>query len=210
MGASEDGGTPRTHDRAAAATLAATRDALRARGRAARAALHADERAAATAAVVRRLAALDELRTARRVLLTRAVGDELDLGALETLLLDRGVTVALPVVDGVALRVVDLDRDRTTRPGWRGVAEPVGRPTDAPVDVVVVPALALDRRGERLGYGGGHFDRLLGGAAAEAVAVGAVFACQLVEEVPVAPHDVRLDVVVTEDGCWRDGVRGRC
>lgn len=186
---------------------AAARAAGREAGRRARASLGTAERDAATTSIVARLAALAEIGTASRVLLTRAVGDELDLRALEEHLRSVGTVVALPVVDGDHLRAVDVVAGSAVRPGWRGVPEPVGPTVVGPIDVVVVPALALDRRGERLGYGGGHFDRFLAGPAATATTVGAVFGVQLVEEVPTAPHDVRLDVVVTEEGEWRDGDR---
>lgn len=182
------------------------RGALRARGRAARAGLTTGQRRHAATAVAARVLALPEVRTARRVLLTRAVGDELDLRPLEQRLRAQGTTVALPVVDGDDLRVVDVTEATPTRPGWGGVPEPVGPTTTGPVDVVVVPALVLDRRGDRLGYGGGHFDRFLAGRAADATSVGAVFSVQLVPRVPTRPHDVRLDVVVTDAGAWRDGV----
>ena len=85
------------------------------------------------------------------------------------------------------------------------MAEPVGPPAAGPVEVVVVPALALDRDGARLGYGGGHFDRFLAGSGAGAVRIGAVFACQLVREIPTMPHDVPLDVIVTEGEVLRPG-----
>lgn len=162
------------------------------------------ERVDATAAVVARLLQLPEVTTARRVLLTAAVGDELDLAGLRDRLLARATTVALPVVDGDRLVAVDLGPDTELVPGWRGVPEPTGPPAAGPVDVVVVPALVLDPAGGRLGYGGGHFDRFL--AATDATAVGAVLHAQLVDHVPLLDHDVRLDVVVTERGTWRGGV----
>lgn len=174
------------------------RATLRARGRAARRALSPDERSAATAAIVGSLAVLPEIVAAARVLLTRAIGDELDLLGLEQRLRATGTVVALPVVRGHELLVVDLLPGTVTAPGWRGVPEPSGEPVRGTVDAVVVPALAVDRDGERLGYGGGHFDRLLAGGAAGACAIGAVFDVQVVDHVPRRPHDVRLDVVVTE------------
>jgi 5-formyltetrahydrofolate cyclo-ligase len=181
------------------------RAALRARGRAARAAMGPDRRAVAAATIVDRLAALPELADASRVLVTRAIGDELDLLPLESVLAARGATIALPVVDGDRLVPVDLVDGHELRPGWRGIPEPVGPPSDGPIDVVVVPGLVLDRHGDRLGYGGGFFDRFLAGPAAGAVAVGAVFDDQVVERVPTEPHDVTLDAVVTEAGTWRRG-----
>lgn len=177
---------------------------LRAAGRLARSRVTGEARSAATARVVATLLDLPELDGAERVLLTAAVGDELDLTALRDALLATGTVVMLPVVDGDGLVTVDWDPDTPLRPGWRGVAEPAGAPSAAPPDVVVVPALVLDPRGGRLGYGGGHFDRYLAGAGRRATTIGVVFHDQLVPEVPLLPHDVVLDVVVTEQGVWRD------
>lgn len=185
--------------------VAERRRSLRAAGRLARSRVVGTARVDATAAVVAHLLHLPEVRRARRVLVTAAVGDELDLVGLRGRLLDDGTTVALPVVDGDDLVPVDLAPGTELVPGWGEVPEPVGPPSDGPVDVVVVPALVLDRNGGRLGYGGGHFDRFLAGPGAAATAVGAVFHEQLVPRVPTLPHDVALDVVVTDRGVWRGG-----
>lgn len=181
------------------------RHVLRAAGRLARARVTGAARVDATAAVIARVLLLPEVEAAGRVLVTAAVGDELDLAGLRDRLRARGTAVALPVVDGDDLIPVDLAQDTDVAPGWRDVPEPVGPPSPGPIDVVVVPALALDRRGGRLGYGGGHFDRFLAGPASGATSVGAVFHRQLVEDVPTLDHDVTLDVVVTDQGVWRGG-----
>ena len=185
--------------------VAEQRRLLRAAGRLARARVTGAERTAATTAVTRLLLDLPELAGADRVLLTAAVGDELDLVDLRAALLRAGTTVALPVTHGSDLLPVDWRDEVPLRPGWRDVPEPAGEPSGQRPDVVVVPALVLDRRGGRLGYGGGHFDRYLAGAGRGATTVGAVFHDQLVDEVPLLPHDVVLDVVVTDQGVWRGG-----
>ena len=180
------------------------RRVLRAAGRLARARVTGAARRAATAAVVGTLLGLPEIAAARRVLLTAAVGDELDLADLRTALRAEGTTVALPVTLGEELVAVDWDPAVPLRRGWRGVHEPVGTPVATAPDVVVLPALVLDRRGGRLGYGGGHFDRYLAGPGRRATSIGVAFHDQLVPAVPLLPHDVVLDVVVTERGVWRD------
>ncbi len=68
------------------------------------------------------------------------------------------------------------------------------------VDVVVVPGLAFTASGERLGQGGGWYDRFLPRVRPGCVTIGVGFEPQLVEAVPVEPHDVRLDVVITDAG----------
>lgn len=83
-----------------------------------------------------------------------------------------------------------------------GVLEPSA---DAPVvtpDIVLAPLLGFDRRGYRIGYGAGHYDRTLAGlrAAGKVLAVGVSWACQEVERIPTDGFDERLDGVVTEAG----------
>lgn len=68
---------------------------------------------------------------------------------------------------------------------------------------VLVPGVAFDFAGRRLGRGGGFYDRLLADARLRARRVGVCFACQLVEQVPVEPHDQRVDALITEAG-WND------
>lgn len=69
------------------------------------------------------------------------------------------------------------------------------------IDLVLVPGLAFDPQGRRLGFGGGYYDRFLGRV--QATKVGITYRCLLLPEVPEEPHDVRMDLVVTEAGTWR-------
>jgi 5-formyltetrahydrofolate cyclo-ligase len=85
--------------------------------------------------------------------------------------------------------------------GAYGIAEP---PPDAPMlplaqlDVVLVPGLAFDARGHRLGYGAGFYDRALSARGVQAVLVGVCYGGQCVDDIPIAAHDVPVDIVVTE------------
>lgn len=186
----------------------AAKTTLRSAVLAARAALPAEQRAAASAVVHRRLQGLPELRAARAVLAYAAFGAEVDLDPWLQALLATGAGVFLPWVDGQQLgiaRVCDLDADLV--PGWRGVREPraIGRRPARPdrLDAVVTPGVAFDRSGRRLGYGGGHFDRLLSTLRPETPVVGVAFEIQIIDAVPTATHDRAVDVVVTEAAVYR-------
>lgn len=71
------------------------------------------------------------------------------------------------------------------------------------VDLVLVPGVVFDRRGGRMGHGWGYYDRLLARARPGTHRIAPAFECQLVDEVPMEPHDIRVDVVVTENGVYR-------
>ncbi|MDQ3538014.1 MAG: 5-formyltetrahydrofolate cyclo-ligase [Actinomycetota bacterium] len=159
-------------------------------------------RVAGAASVCRTVADLPVVVAAQSVLGYAAFGSELRIDALLETLLARGTTVHLPWVDGDQLRVaevVDFSNDLT--PGWRGVREPSPsrRRAVGPriLDVVIAPGVGFDRNGGRLGYGGGHFDRLLVCLRPDAVVVGVAFDEQVVEAVPTEAHDRAVDVVVT-------------
>jgi 5-formyltetrahydrofolate cyclo-ligase len=80
---------------------------------------------------------------------------------------------------------------------------PGRRVAAADLDLVVVPGVAFDRRGGRLGHGFGYYDRLLRQARADTPLVALAFECQLVEEVPTEAHDVFMDLVVTEAAVYQ-------
>jgi 5-formyltetrahydrofolate cyclo-ligase len=193
-----------TRAKVAKATLRATLLAVRAT-------LPMGQRTAASAAIRQQLEGLPELHGARAVLAYAAFGAEVDLDPWLQTLLDAGTGVFLPWFDGSRIgiaRVYDLEADLV--PGWRGVREPraisrrPGRPDR--LDAVVAPGVAFDRSGRRLGYGGGHFDRLLSMLRPQTPVIGVAFQAQIVNAVPTVAHDRCVDVVVTEQAVYRGGL----
>lgn len=183
--------------------------ALRRSARDARRALDDEDRRIAAATIVARLVALRELARAGTVALYAATDEEPDLTELVGALLARGVRPLWPRVAGEGLELAEATT-ATLAPGFRGIAEPTGPAVDPRlVDAVLVPGLAFDPHGARLGRGGGHYDRLLAAVDDSALRVGVAFACQVVPAVPREPHDLGVDVVVTERSIHRNGRRLR-
>ncbi len=165
-------------------------------------------RTAASAVIRSKLEALPELREARAVLGYAAFGAEVNLDPWLERLMSSGIGVFLPWVDGERLGIARVDNLHADLvPGWRGVREPraIGRRPARPdrVKAVVTPGVAFDRAGGRLGYGGGHFDRLLAELTPSTPVVGVAFELQIIRSVPNEPHDRPVDVVVTECAVYR-------
>jgi 5-formyltetrahydrofolate cyclo-ligase len=177
------------------------RTALARRGR-----LTATERSGLGEMIVDRVLALAEVEAARTVLAYASFGAEVPTDALIERLLRAGVTVLLPAVDGDRLRAAPVGSLDEVAPGYRGIREPVRRAAvEAAADVILVPGVAFDEAGRRLGFGGGFYDRYL--AEAFGFRVGMCFEAQIVEEVPVSAGDVPVEVVVTEARTLRSGRR---
>ena len=157
--------------------------------------------AEASAAVSRRLLNLPELAGVRTLSGYAATAKEVAIDEALTGLLARGVTVCLPWVDGSSLGVAPVSSLDDLQPGWRGVREPPPadrhalRPTA--LQALIVPGLGFDRAGNRLGYGGGHFDRLLAQVRSGTVVIGVGLDEQVVAAIPTDSHDHPVDVVVT-------------
>jgi 5-formyltetrahydrofolate cyclo-ligase len=113
-----------------------------------------------------------------------------------------GCRLLLPIVVGPApLDWAEYTGAATLRPARFGLLEPVGRPLGpgviAEADAVLVPALAVDRRGVRLGRGGGHYDRSLPLVSGSTELIGVVRDTELVTELPSEDHDARMTGVLT-------------
>jgi len=170
-------------------------------------ALTADERAAASAEIARRAG---ELLTAARVIALYAPkGSEADTAALDALARTGGARVVYPrVVDGERTLAFHAVTAAELVPGRFGLLEPARDPATsvelAAIDAFVVPGLAFDRSGGRVGWGLGHYDATLARVPG-ALRIGLAFECQLVDAVPLDPHDVRLHAVVTEVAIYKTG-----
>jgi len=175
---------------------------LRRAARRRRAELPAPWRAEASRAIARRLQAHPAWASAQVVALFHSIGAEVDTSELREGVRHAGKRLALPVVVGreQPLRFRDATApDTLLSPGPFGVMEPGEGAAEVDLerlDLVVLPGLAFDRRGGRLGYGGGYYDRTLQGT--HAVRWMVAFSEQEVERVPMRPHDQVLDGVITE------------
>jgi 5-formyltetrahydrofolate cyclo-ligase len=128
------------------------------------------------------------------------MGDEMDPRPLMLALAARGHALALPVTPprGQPLAFLAWAPGAALRSGALGTSEPVAGEELRP-DVLLVPLLAFDRAGRRLGYGGGYYDRTLA-ALPGAKAIGIAYAGQEMPEVPAGPQDFRLPLIATEAG----------
>ncbi len=178
--------------------------ALRARVLRARDALPPEVRREAGRAIVASLVARDDYASAPTLLLTLPFGSEWDTRPLLELALGRGKRVVLPRVNAASrmLELCAVERvDHDASPGFRGIYEPGAHCELVPVaaiDWVLVPGVAFDIAGRRIGYGGGYYDRMLPLLRPDARRVAGAFDVQVVEHVPAAAHDLVVDALVTE------------
>ncbi len=171
-------------------------------------ALSPGERLEKSARICGKLRDLDIVRRAATVFTYMHFRSEVQTGEFITWCLAAGKTVTVPLtLPGeqrlLAVRITDPQNDIS--PGYCGIPEPAPEQVrtsvydPAGIDVVVVPGSVFDRSGGRFGYGGGYYDRFLVQDAPRALRVGLAFEVQLVDRVPVQPHDQCMDMVITEE-----------
>ncbi|MDQ5828745.1 MAG: 5-formyltetrahydrofolate cyclo-ligase [Actinomycetota bacterium] len=174
-------------------------------------------RTALSRAIVRDIIETSVYRRSDTIMAYASFGSELQTDEFMRHVLHQGKILLLPRVN---LQKGSLDlyrvRDpvRDLRVGTWGIREPrpdrCVRVDPHAIDFVLVPGLAFDARGGRLGYGGGFYDKLLAhGLSPCAWLVAGAFKSQMVEKVPVDGHDVPMDVVVTENGHYPPGPLSR-
>jgi 5-formyltetrahydrofolate cyclo-ligase len=181
---------------------------IRERMRTLRSALPAASVAARSAAIVERLSVLPAFGEARSIALfwPMEIKNEVDLRPLDVLGRARKKKIYYPFLSATGptvrtgFRRVDAVTD--LKPGSSGFAEPIETAPEArrgDIDLMVVPALAVDARGYRLGYGKGFYDATLPDFRPPARAVVVAFGFQLLSEIPRESHDVPCDLIVTDE-----------
>jgi 5-formyltetrahydrofolate cyclo-ligase len=185
-------------------TKTAMRQAMRRRRRA----LAADEVASAAAAVAARVQRLACFHAAPALIAYVATDHEVGTDALLSAAAAAGKRLYLPRLVGGVMRFAEHRLGTPFRLGAFGIPEPEGDPCDArdlADAMAVLPLLAWDDAGGRVGRGGGHYDRALAGPLRPGWLIGLGYAFQQVPHVPRDPWDLRLDGVVTEHQtvtCW--------
>jgi len=173
-------------------------------------ALDQDDRRRQDADLTRCLATLPGFEAAETVLLyVSAFPEEITTGPALRQVLSRGKRLVCPRVDRPARRiqlyqVVDPESDLVR--GSMGIPEPsrhLAAVAPEEIDWALVPGLAFDDRGFRLGRGGGYYDRLLPTLRPDAPRWALAYDCQRVVSLPTEPHDQPLDGIVSPGGSWR-------
>jgi len=157
------------------------------------------------------LTALPEYAAAETVMGYVHFRSEVRTRGLLAAALGEGKRLVVPYCLPDHLELFRLESTDELAPGTWGIPEPnvelrslADRRVDAGrLDLVVVPGVAFDRRGRRLGYGKGYYDRLLAHVRPDASLVGLAFECQLFPEIPSGPRDVAMDRVITEKAVYR-------
>jgi 5-formyltetrahydrofolate cyclo-ligase len=165
----------------------------------ARRALTDEYRKEASATIFSRLRIFPPCGQAQGIGLYVGREDEVDTVPVIEWAAGRSKKVAVPRVEGEGLSFCSIDTIDDLAPGAFGILEPVnGRPLMAvtELDLIIVPGVAFDNRGGRIGYGKGFYDRNLVGYTG--ITVGLAFEAQMVEAVPQDDFDIPVDVVITE------------
>ncbi len=157
-----------------------------------------------------RLRGLEEYKSSRMPLIYVSFRSEVETHQLIKERLNSGLEVAIPKTD-VKNRQLETylleDWGKDLRPGAYGILEPDAEAASliqpSQIDLAVVPGSVFDRKCGRYGYGGGYFDRFLSIKAPQAIRIGLAFSLQLLPEIPLKPHDQRMDIIVTESEILR-------
>ncbi|RLQ23475.1 5-formyltetrahydrofolate cyclo-ligase [Seongchinamella sediminis] len=169
-----------------------------------RRALPASKRQQAAEAVTRQLASLALWQRARRIAVYHANDGEIDPTPLVRDLRRAGKTPYLPIIQtDSSLRFAAWEADQPLIDNRFGIPEPGGKSLPASaLDIILLPLVAWDLRGNRLGMGGGFYDRALE-SAADVIKMGLAYDCQQLPALPSQPWDVPLDFVVTESALYQ-------
>ncbi len=149
--------------------------------------------------ICKKAVSLPAFTEADTVMIYFASNFEVDTSYIIACAKSLGKTICAPrVLNDTDMEAAIIGEDGFCR-GAFGIWEPKG-PAISKVDLVFVPGVAFDKKGNRLGYGKGYYDRFLSKTSASTV--GLAFSCQIAESLPCDEHDKRLDMILTEEGLY--------
>lgn len=169
-----------------------------------------DRKAQKESAIEKKLFDLDIFKKAKCLLMYVSFRSEVDTRKYLDDVLNMGKVLVLPLVDSrhKGLTLYKITDTSELSPGYMGIPEPAAREsrkvTIKDIDLVVIPGTGFDIKGNRLGYGGGYYDRLLSYESKQLAqvehipTVALAFEEQIGEEIPTEPHDIQVDMIITD------------
>ncbi|MCL4105960.1 UNVERIFIED_CONTAM: hypothetical protein GTU68_058266, partial [Idotea baltica] len=181
------------------------KEQLRSHFRQRRQSLTQNQQRAAAQAVTTHALALPQWDSVHRVALYAASDGEIDTTALAQHCFAKGVEVFLPVVgDDKQMLFAQWQHDDVLSRNRYGIAEPAIQSAQQPLsnmDLIFMPLVAWDKKGNRLGMGGGYYDRALAQLPNQTL-IGLAHQMQEAEALTAQPWDIALDIVITDEGVW--------
>ena len=168
-------------------------------------ALTREEIEAGSLAIFGKLTGIEEICRASNLMVYLSFGSEVLTDDLIRWGWGEGKRIAVPLCrperrELVPCRIDGFDELETGHYGIREPKAALVRPVPkGEIEAIIIPAVAFDRQGHRVGYGGGYYDRFLPGVP-QAVKIGVALACQIVDGIPPDAHDAPADVIVTDEG----------
>ena len=172
--------------------------------------IHTEIRAVKESEIENRLFSLDIFKQAKPILMYVSFRSEVATRTSINTIIKLGKKLVLPLVDTrhKVLKLYEVKSIDELKPGYMGILEPgilrYRRCSLKEIDLVIIPGTGFDPGGNRLGYGGGYYDRLLSMEARELAEVNHIptialaFEEQIGEEIPSEPHDIKVDMIVTD------------
>lgn len=175
------------------------KEALREKMRAERDALTLKEIHDQTMDCLRQLEKLTAYKENEWIYTYMAIGSEVDTISMMQEFIRQGKKLAVPKVEGDVIAFYEIQSVKDCKPGLWGILEPVSYKAPAQdAGLILLPGLAFDEKGNRLGYGGGYYDKYLK-SRPDCICAALSYELQILEEVPHEEHDCRVDYIVTPE-----------
>ncbi len=160
--------------------------------------------------VLERMLSLEEFRNAGIIFFFASFRTEVDTAEMIKSALTSGKRVLLPKVDKDRheLLLYEIRDFGELVPGYMGIPEPSFQGRQMSIndaDIVIIPGAGFDASGNRIGYGGGYYDRLLSGLQKQSLVIAPAYEEQVVDSIPSEPHDIRVQMIVTDRRVIRCG-----
>jgi 5-formyltetrahydrofolate cyclo-ligase len=175
-------------------------------------AIPAEVRRAKDRLIRERLLSLDEIREAKVFFFFASFRSEVDTSVPMKTLLAEGKRIVLPKVDrqNHLLLLYEIKDLEELASGYMGIQEPSVLSEDRMIavngiDTVIIPGAGFDAAGNRIGYGGGYYDRLLSSIQSNVTVIAPAYEEQIVDSIPAEPHDIRVSMIVTDRRVIRCG-----